>query len=183
MSLQQLQQNLPLVRAWINHTLAAHATQARSVASLGFTRLGSYYSTGLLTSATAIPVVSVPVPPLASMKLTGLDEFENLNAAGITYLSSFFVRLGYEHDESLHFHELVHVVQWQHLGPERFIMAYALGHLLTGGYRTNPLEEMAYTLQARFDRNEPAFDVAAVVRAELDRVVRILLQRASAGEL
>ena len=89
----------------------------------------------------------------------------------------------YERDESLHFHELVHVVQWQHLGPERFIMAYALGHLLSGGYRTNPLEEMAYGLQARFDANAPAFDVATIVCPELDRTVPALFARASAGKL
>ncbi len=73
--------------------------------------------------------------------------------------------------------------QWQHLGPERFIMAYALGHLVSGGYRSNPLEEMAYRLQARFDANAPAFDVAAIVRPELDRVVPALLARASVGKL
>ena len=178
MSLPQLQQKLPEVRAWIDHTLAAHAAQARPVAGLGFTRLGSYYSTALLTSAMVISVAQVPVPPLASMGLSGFDEFENLDAAGITYLSSFFVRLGYERDKSLHFHELVHVVQWHHLGPERFIMAYALGHLLSGGYRTNPLEVMAYDLQARFDGVGPAFDVASIVTAELDRIVPALLQRA-----
>jgi hypothetical protein len=108
------------------------------------------------------------------MGLTGFDEFENLDSIGITFLSSFFVRHGYEGDESLHFHELVHVVQWQHLGPERFIMAYALGHILSGGYRTNPLEEQAYRLQARFDRNDPSFEVAAIVRPELDRIVPAL---------
>ena len=183
MSVQLLQQKLPEVRAWIDRTLAAHAAQAHPVAGLGFTRLGSYYSAALLASAMAIPVVKVPAPPLASMGLAGFDEFENLNAAGITYLSSFFVLHGYERDESLHFHELVHVVQWQHLGPERFIMAYALGHLLSGGYRTNPLEEMAYDLQARFDASSPAFDVAAIVRPELDRIVPALLARATAGFL
>lgn len=117
------------------------------------------------------------------MGLAGFDEFENLDAASITYLSSYFVRHGYERDESLHFHELVHVVQWQHLGPEHFIMAYALGHLLSGGYRTKPLEEMAYGLQARFDANTPAFDVAALVRPELARVVPLLFAHTSAGAL
>ncbi len=175
MSLQQLQQKLPDVRAWIDRTLAAHAAQARPVVDLGFPRLGSYYSPTLLVSTKVIAVAKVPAPPLASMGLTGFDEFENLDAAGITYLSSFFVRHGYERDESLHFHELVHVVQWQHLGPERFIMAYALGHLLSGGYRTNPLEEMAYRLQARFDQHAPPFDVAAIVHPELDRLVPALL--------
>lgn len=181
MSLQQLQQKLPEVMRWIDRTLATHAAQAHPVADLGFTRLGSYYSAALLASARVIPVAQVPAPPLASMGLTGFDEFENLDAVGITFLNSFFVRHGYEHGESLHFHELVHVVQWQHLGPERFIMAYALGHLLSGGYHTNPLEEMAYGLQARFDANAPAFDVAAVVHTELDRIVPGLFARAFAG--
>ena len=181
MSLQLLQQKLPEVRTWIDRTLAAHATLARPVASLGFPRLGSHYSADLLASALVIPVAKVPAPPLASMGLTGFDEFENLNAAGITYLNSFFVRHGHEHDESLHFHELVHVVQWQHLGPDRFIMAYALGHLLSGGYHTNPLEVMAYELQARFDRHDPPFVVAALVRPELDRLVPALFARASTG--
>lgn len=174
MSLEKLQQKLPEVSVWIDHTLATHAAQARPVADLGFTRLGSYYSAAMLASAKAIPVTKVPAPPLASMGLTGFDEFENLNAAGITYRSSFFVKHGCERDESLHFHELVHVVQWQHLGPEKFIMAYALGHLTCGGYHTNPLEVMAYTLQACFDHHAPGFDVAAVVSTELDRVVTAL---------
>ena len=179
MTLQQLQHKLPEVLAWIDVTLAAHAAQARPVADLGFKRLGFFYSAELLTSAKAIPVARVPMPPLASMGLIGFSEFERLDADGITYRSSFFVRLGCEHNELLHFHELVHVIQWQHIGPERFLVAYALGHLLSGGYRTNPLEAMAYDLQARFEHNTPAFDVASVVMPELDRIVPALFQRAA----
>lgn len=182
MSLQQLQQKLPKVREWTDRTLAAHSGQARPVAELGFTRLGSYFSPALLTSARAIPVATVPRPPLASMGLAGFDEFENLDADGITYLNSFFVRHGHERDESLHFHELVHVVQWQHLGPDQFIMAYALGHSLCGGYDTNPLEVMAYVMQTCFDQQVRGFDVAAIVRVELDRVVPALFARAQAAE-
>ena len=116
------------------------------------------------------------------MGLAGFDEFENLDADGITYLDSFFVRHGHERDESLHFHELVHVVQWQHLGPDQFIMAYALGHSLCGGYDTNPLEVMAYVMQTCFDQQVRGFDVAAIVRVELDRVVPALFARAQAAE-
>lgn len=181
MRLHLLQQKLPEVRTWIDRTLAAHAEKARPVATLSFKRLGSYYSVELLNSARVIPVAHVPMPPLASMGLTGFDDFENMDAAGITYLSTFFVHLGCEGDESLHFHELVHVVQWQHLGAENFLMAYALGHILGGGYRTNPLEEMAYDLQSRFDnQHAPAFDVASIVRPALNRKVSDLFQRAGA---
>jgi len=178
-----LQQRLPMVRAWIDHVLAAHAGTAMPVTDCGFARLGLYYSKSLLASARVIAVEHVPTPPLTALGLEGFAEFERMDAAGITYLSSFFVREGYEDDESLHFHELVHVVQWQHLGPERFIMAYALGHLLSGGYRTNPLEVMAYDLQAKFERGGPAFDVAPIVVAELERVVPPLFQRAFGPEV
>jgi len=111
------------------------------------------------------------------MGIPGFADFERLDPAGITYHTSFFVRHGCEHDESLHFHELIHVVQSKHLGRERFIMAYALGHLMCGGYRTNPLEVMAYVLQGCFDQQAPGFDVASVVRRELDQVVPALFAK------
>ncbi len=69
--------------------------------------------------------------------------------------------------ESLHFHEMVHVLQGQHLGPDRFIAAYAAGYLLAGGYRQNPLEVMAYDLQGQFDAGFELFDVAAEVGRRL----------------
>lgn len=169
-SLQLLKKSLPAVLAWIDSTLAAHRAAARPVSSFGFARLAAYYPAALLASTQAIPIARVPAPPLSRLGLTGFDEFENLPAAGITYRHSFFVLHGHERDESLHFHELVHVVQWQHLGPENFVMAYALGHL-RNGYRQNPLEVMAYDSQARFESHAPPFDVPAFVRLECDRVV------------
>ena len=52
--------------------------------------------------------------------------------------------------ESLHFHELVHIVQWARLGVDNFLLAYGLGFIL-GGYEQSPLEQMAYTLQRSFE--------------------------------
>ena len=57
----------------------------------------------------------------------------------------------YVADEGLYFHELMHVVQWRMLGPERFLAAYADG-LEKFGYRNSPLEAMAYDAQAAFAR-------------------------------
>lgn len=183
MNASLLQQKLPLVSAWIDRTLAAHTAQARAVASFGFPRLGSYYSADLLASARAVVVDRLPIPPLASMGLTGFDEFESLDAAGITYRSTYFVRDDHQRSESLHFHELVHVIQWCHLGPDHFMIAYALGHLLGGGYRTNPLEDQAYTLQARFDQRDTAFDVESLVRPELDAIVLNLMRSAQQSRM
>lgn len=72
--------------------------------------------------------------------------------AGITYKDTFFINQAYS-TESLHFHELIHVVQWERLGVDNFLLAYGVG-LMHFGYKNSPLEQMAYLLQGRFDNGE-----------------------------
>jgi hypothetical protein len=70
--------------------------------------------------------------------------------AGITFKDTFFLQQD-KSSESLHFHELVHIVQWARLGVDNFLLAYGLGFILGGGYEQIPLEHMAYTLQRSFE--------------------------------
>jgi len=58
------------------------------------------------------------------------------------------------------------VVQWQVLGPERFLALYADG-LEKQGYRNSPLEVMAYDHEARFNSNRQPYSVEAAVRHQL----------------
>lgn len=155
----------PLIFGWITRTLAAHAAQVRGVSQLGFRRLPGYFSAGTLNSAKVITVNRLPVPPLSALGLPQFAEMERMTSGGITYLDTFFVTPGEVADESLHFHELIHVVQWRLLGPERFLAAYADG-LEKFGYRDSPLEVMAYDAQERFDRAE-VFDAERWVTRQL----------------
>jgi hypothetical protein len=66
----------------------------------------------------------------------------------------------------LHFHELIHVVQWRLLGAEFFIAMYA-GGLEKFGYRNNPLEKIAYDAQELFDRSTAVFDAEKFVSDRL----------------
>jgi hypothetical protein len=100
------------------------------------------------------------------MGLSRFGDFELMEASGITYLDTYFLRADHAGDESLHFHELVPVVQWRLLGPERFLWLYADG-LERCGYRNSPLEVMAYDLQSRFDAGCQPFDVEAEVGRRL----------------
>lgn len=176
MNLQRLQQKLPEIKAWVERTVAAHRPSSQPVASLKFPRLNHFFANETLARARVVTLPRVPMPPLISMGLPEFADFEQMNAEGITYLDIFFVQNDFARNESLHFHELVHIIQWRLLGPERFLMAYALGHL-SGGYDQNPLEQAAYQLQARFDRNEPAFDTETLIRRHLESVVPALLSR------
>lgn len=169
MSIEDLPAKLPLISKWIDDTLSQHAANARLVSTYGFPRLPKFYSAGLLATAKVVPVDRVPVPPLAEMGMPEFVAFVEGDYSGITYKDTYFLRVTEAANESLHFHELVHVVQWAHLGVEGFLQAYAAG-LLAFGYRNSPLEEMAYRLQQYFDLGNQPDDIEAFVRSKLNEL-------------
>jgi hypothetical protein len=164
MTKQEFRAVYPLLAGWIEKTLAQHAMAAKPVASFGFRRLPDYYDVQLLASSKAVVVPRVPMPPLSAMGLERFRDFERMNAGGMTFFDTYFVRADQAHDESLHFHELIHVIQWRLLGPEQFLALYADG-LERFGYRKSPLEEMAFRLQHRFQREANAFNVEAACQS------------------
>src|SRR5438067_1694428 len=152
----------PVVLAWISQTLADHARSAKTVASQGFKRLPLYFSQELLETTKVVPVTRVPVPSLSSMGLHRLRDFERRDWEGITYIDTIFLKQTRAGDEELYFHELIHVVQWRLLGPERFLKMYA-DALEKFAYWDSPLERMAYDVQAEFSRSKHTFDAQAFV--------------------
>jgi hypothetical protein len=170
MTEQEFRTAYPLIANWIQKTLAEHAGAAQPVTSLGFTRLANYYDASLLAAGKVVVVARVPMPPLAAMGLDRFKDFERMDAGGITYLDTYFVRADHAHVESLHFHELVHVVQWRLLGPEKFLALYADG-LERFGYRNSPLEVMAYDFQDRFEREPEPFSVEVACQKPLSDLI------------
>jgi hypothetical protein len=148
--IRRLHVALPSVRAWIEEYLLSHADKVRTVHSLGIRRLSECFPEELLVRA---KTVTVPQPPFPPVERFGLPEFapvQQMAFDGITFKDTYFLRQGHT-SESLHFHELVHVVQWARLGVDNFLVAYAVG-LLQHGYEQSPLEQMAYGLQGEFER-------------------------------
>jgi hypothetical protein len=169
MTPEEFRRLYPHVIGWIRQTLAAHSNEAKAVSSLGFPRLSRYFSEALLTSTKVVIIDRVPMPPLSSMGLSRFAEFERGDFDGITYLDTFFVKRGSATAEPIHFHELIHVVQWRILGPETFLATYAAG-LERFGYRGSPLELMAYNAEAAFSQSDRIFDAEKLVAGQLDRV-------------
>jgi hypothetical protein len=166
MTQKEFDEKFPLILSWIKSLVEEHAANAQPVASLGFKRLPQYFPPEILAAAKVVYVPKVPSPPLSKMGLTHFARFENLNAAGTTYLDTFFSRNEFRGDEAHHFHEMVHILQWQLLSPKSFISAYANG-LERIGYRKCPLETMAYTLVSVFNNSNAPFDVATIVREQV----------------
>jgi hypothetical protein len=99
----------------------------------------------------------------------GLPEFaamKQMSFDGITFKDTFFLQHG-RGSEGLHFHELVHVVQWSRLGIDNFLLAYGLG-LLAHGYAQSPLEQMAYTLQYVFEGGTPPQNLVGIIEQNTD---------------
>jgi hypothetical protein len=156
---------LPTILNWIQHTLDARAHGRRAVSSFGFPRLARYVSDELLNATSVVLTDRLPVPPLSALGLAEFADFENQTISGITYKDTYFLERNAVTDESLHVHELVHVVQWQVLGPEDFLLLYATG-LSEHGYLGCPLEGMAFEHQRRFDAGESPYSVEAEVREQ-----------------
>ena len=167
--IRKFQSTLPAVREWIEKTLEENRPNAVSVTSLSFPRLSMVLPLDLLARAQVVVVTGkVPFPPLSRMGLPEFTQMENMLMTGITYKDTFF--LSHLHQtESLHFHELVHVIQWERLGVDNFLLAYGVG-LMQFGYRDSPLEKMAYSLQTDFDRGILTANTVEIIQQGTDAI-------------
>jgi len=156
----------PKIQAWIQKTLASYEKEAQPVASMHFARLPLYFDHVLLETAKFISIDRVPTLPLSAMGLGRFAAFEQGDFQGITYLDRYFIKRTVVIEEALHFHELIHVIQWRLLGPEVFLTAYANG-LDEFGYENSPLEKMAYEAEAMFKRSSAIFDAEKFVAERL----------------
>jgi hypothetical protein len=156
----------PKLRAWIQKTLEFYEKNAKAVASMHFVRLPLYFDPSLLEAAKFIAIDRLPMPPLSAMGLSRFAVFEQGDFNGITYLDRYFIKQGVETQEGVHFHELIHVIQWRLLGPESFLRAYANG-LEEFGYENSPLEKIAYNAEDSFKRSSAIFDAEKFVAERL----------------
>ena len=161
--LRRLQGAMPSFLSWMTKLHEIHAPAAEQVSRIGLPRLSGYWPSDLLAAARAVVVPEIPFPPVAEY---GLPEFQSMAAmpmAGITFGHMYFL---HEHpaSESVHFHELVHVVQWRELGPRAFLFAYSLG-IAQHGYAQSPFERTAYEAQREFDAGRPVPGLLASVQA------------------
>jgi hypothetical protein len=146
---------------WIDRLHAQHAAQAVSVREAGPARLAGYFPKALLDSARVVTGEALPFPPVAEY---GLPEFAGMatpDMAGITFGPMYFVRAE-DPAGGVHFHELVHVVQWKTLGVAEFLSTYAVG-LAQHSYETSPLESVAFWLEGQFSLGIAPLDVSDFV--------------------
>ena len=176
--MNKFQEALPSVRDWIKTTLAEHEAQAIAVSEFDFPHLQKAFSGDVLKRAKSVVIKGkIPFPPVTRSGLGELAPFERMPIAGITYKDTFFVSRPHQ-TESLYFHEMVHVLQWERLGIDDFLLTYATG-LIKFGYRDCPLEEMAHSLEERFDRGTLPEGVVDTIERQTDAIRKDYLKYAN----
>jgi len=150
------------INIWIDHTLKNHAGQAVSCESFS-SQFKGFYSPEFLSKSYYVVVDKLPKPDFPELRAAGFGDFIDMDAVGITYKNTFFIKKGFEGNVDLHFHELVHVLQWQNLGALLFIERY-MREISYFGYRNAPLEKMAYGLQEHFSVKKSKLDILSYVK-------------------
>jgi hypothetical protein len=165
--LSRLIHALPAVETWMTQLQRESAPHAAPAVDLGLARVGDHFPRSVLERARAVIVDAVPFPPVEALGLPEFSALARMDMSGITFGHMYFLRQ--EHpNEALHFHELVHVVQWSVLGVAAFLPTYAVG-FAQHGYNDSPLESMALALQSRFEHGHNLPDLVELISRDAEQ--------------
>jgi len=120
-----------------------------------------------------VPIIENP-DFYSTLEKMGIPEPMDLTtASGITYMDTILISEKYfirqSHWLPLIFHELVHVVQYEVLGAQKFMEQYIFGWAENGfSYASIPMENDAFDLAAKYEANtRHGFSVTDEVRFRL----------------
>lgn len=165
-NLHEFRRRLPELVAAIQQALF-EASGRIPLSELKIRTLDPYFTLEpeLLSRVQIVVVDRVPEIPFERYALPDMARLFPTSRAGVAFGTLIFIQESFAVDESLYFHELVHLLQMEVLGIERFLDIYVTG-LVLHGYKDNPLERAALQLQNRFDGSDAPFHLPAIVRKE-----------------
>ncbi|MDX1538361.1 hypothetical protein [Arsukibacterium sp.] len=153
------------IEKWIDETLEKYSRE-RTSCEVFAEKFTGFYPVEFLNSCYFVVVDEIPKPDFPELHEMGLTDFIEMDVDGITYKNTYFIKKGFETDYRLHFHELVHVLQWQLLGAQSFIQRY-IQEINMHGYRNAPLEKMAYGLDSYFAAGQKPANIPAFVQMKI----------------
>ena len=139
------------VAKYIERSRRKYVQKAIPLASEKQASLASFFAAEILSAARTAAARPRLLNPAfyAKVRSTGIKRLPDFaNVAAITFVDVIVHQAPLTDD--LLFHELVHFVQYQHLGLREFARLYVKGFLEAGSYEAIPLERQAYDLDARY---------------------------------
>ena len=153
------------VELWISQTNTDYKEERQSCAIFR-DQFEGFYSLDILSTSYFVVTDDIPKPDFPELRQAGFGSFIDMSVSGITYNDTYYVERKAAQELRLHFHELVHVLQWRLLTPQGFINRY-IREIQSYGYDNAPLEKMAYTLDAHYLAKGQPLNVELFVREHL----------------
>lgn len=150
---------------WIDQTLVNFSERSQPCEKFAVEFEG-FFPIEFLSKAYYVVTDEIPKPNFPELYQAGLGAFIDMDVDGITYKDTYFIKSAFEHLKSLHFHELIHVIQWGILGAKTFIHRY-IGEIQQYGYEFAPLETMAYRLQNHFMAQGEVINIPSYVQEKI----------------
>ncbi len=103
---------------------------------------------------------------------------------GIAYNDTIYLKMSMRDELDLILHEVVHTLQWSHLGPETFLSKYISGFCTVfPAYQSNGAEKMAYSCQDYFKKRANGLLPSLVTKLTLQAVKLKLGMNASMDDV
>lgn len=158
---------------WLREQRDLYRANARPLFESERKALKGYYEARLLDAVRVAAVDRISNPEFyPDLVRSGNPLLDLSGAAGITLIDCVVILKTFRLDSAARlailFHELVHVVQYDIMGPARLIEAY-LSSWAENGYRYDRIsfQMQAQRLEARFDGQERPFSVRQEVERDL----------------
>lgn len=156
---------IKMVETWVRQVNRQHESVRQSCSQFADDFEG-YFAPEFLVQCHFVVTPSIPTPDNRLLNQLGLGGFFGENLVGLTLSDTYYLLPSVAENLRVHFHELVHVVQWQQLGVGGFVSQY-LQEYCRYGYEHMPLERMAYELDSSFVAGGPLIDVEHHVHARM----------------
>ncbi|QSX31044.1 hypothetical protein JYB88_05210 [Shewanella cyperi] len=156
---------LSKIEQWIDET-NRHYESHRISCDKFINEFDGFYTKSFLENAFFVVVNTIPKPDFPGLREMGLGDLIDMHVDGITYKNTYYILPHVVNNLRIHFHELVHVAQWEFLGASNFIERY-IREINHHSYEHAPLEEMAYGLDAHYSNGAEKIDIQNYVSEKI----------------
>jgi len=153
------------IEDWIDSINTEYQSRRKSCSAF-CSEFSGFFTKQFLEDSYFVIVDKIPKPDFPELREAGLGDFIDMEVNGITYKNTYYLDKDCADDLRLHFHELVHVVQWGLIGAKGFINRY-IEEIQSHGYNDAPLEIMAYSLDSYYQQRGKPIDIPGYVQSKM----------------
>jgi hypothetical protein len=168
-------------RQWISQQRTVFRPLGHPLSDGALAAFSNFFDRDLLKNVRLVTVPGIDNPPFLEQLRPALSQasvpvLDFSSMAAITFVDTILLveSAARDHRDSLLFHELIHVVQYDILGPDKFVELFITGWVNQGfNYAAIPLEMDAYELQYNY---ESAPDVGFDVQEEVSQRLELMME-------